>query len=299
MVDLENLAVRPEPFFKQAQASSYDRDSHHGGDAWFANRDVGQYVRTETTASGRREHVLADLKGPGTVTRFWSANPDRTNTTRFYFDGESEPRLALPLADLFKGLATPFGPDYSYVSGTGGNLYFPLPYAVSLRITVEEPPDSPIRLYYEIGHRTYDEGTHVETFDPATATAWEKTAAIVAAKLAHPGSAARLDAGAGRSARVSDWVASRLTVVPGETASIPDPRREVRLRMIRPRPRHPRESRLERSGARPQRLPPPRPRGPSSTASSSIESPLGDFFGSGPGVNPYENLFFTVDGTGR
>ncbi len=108
MVDLENLAVRPEPFFKQAQASSYDRDSHNRGEAWFANRDVGQYVRTETTANGRREHVLADLKGPGTVTRFWSANPDRTNTTRFYFDGEAEPRLALPLADLFKGLATPF-----------------------------------------------------------------------------------------------------------------------------------------------------------------------------------------------
>jgi hypothetical protein len=156
MVDLGNLAVRPEPFFKQAQSSSYDRDSHKGGEAWFANRDVGHYIRTETTAGGRREHVLADLKGPGTITRFWSANPARTNTTRFYFDGEAEPRLVLPLADLFKGLATPFEPDFSYVSGTGGNLYFPLPYAASLRITVEETPDSPLRLYYEIGYRTYD-----------------------------------------------------------------------------------------------------------------------------------------------
>ena len=31
----------------------------------------------------------------------------------------------------------------------------------------------------------------------------------------------------------------------------------------------------------------------------SIETPLGDFFGSAPGVNPYENLLFTVDETGR
>ncbi|MCK7490869.1 MAG: hypothetical protein MZW92_03060 [Comamonadaceae bacterium] len=54
MVDLENLAMRPDPFFKQAQASSYDRDSHKGGESWFANRDVGQYVRTETTADGRK-----------------------------------------------------------------------------------------------------------------------------------------------------------------------------------------------------------------------------------------------------
>ena len=97
------------------------------------------------TAAGRTEHVLADLKGPGAITRFWSANPDRTNVTRFYFDGEAEPRLALPLADLFKGLGEPFGPDFSYISGTGGNLYFPLPYAASLKITVEET-DRPLRL---------------------------------------------------------------------------------------------------------------------------------------------------------
>jgi len=31
----------------------------------------------------------------------------------------------------------------------------------------------------------------------------------------------------------------------------------------------------------------------------SILTPLGDFFGSGPGVNPYENLFFTVNDNGR
>jgi hypothetical protein len=31
---------------------------------------------------------------------------------------------------------------------------------------------------------------------------------------------------------------------------------------------------------------------------SSVEVPLGDFFGSGPGVNPYENLLFTVAGDG-
>ena len=50
--------------------------SHEGrdSDAWFANYDVGQYVRTETN-DGRKEHVLADLKGPGTISRFWSANP--------------------------------------------------------------------------------------------------------------------------------------------------------------------------------------------------------------------------------
>ena len=61
MVDFENLAQRPEPFFKQATASSYSRESHKGGDAWFHNLDRGHYVRTEAN-DGRKEHVLADLK---------------------------------------------------------------------------------------------------------------------------------------------------------------------------------------------------------------------------------------------
>ena len=31
----------------------------------------------------------------------------------------------------------------------------------------------------------------------------------------------------------------------------------------------------------------------------SVLTPLGDFFGSAPGVNPYENLFFTVEENGK
>ncbi|HOW86242.1 MAG TPA: DUF2961 domain-containing protein [Candidatus Aminicenantes bacterium] len=295
MVDLEGLAARPAPFFKQAQASSYDRESHRGGDSWFANRDAGQYVRTETTGEGRREHVLADLAGPGAVSRFWSANPGRTNVVRFYFDGEAEPRLALPLADLFKGLAAPFGPDFSYVSGTGGNLYFPLPYARSLKITAEET-DTPLRLYYEIGYRTYDPGARVATFDPRDAAVWEKTAALVAARLARPEAARPASGGRGAA---SGWLAATLVVEPGATAALPriEGQKAVYEWSVRV---------LGAGQGREEGDP-----GRASDAyrslvlevlfdgERSIETPLGDFFGSGPGVNPYESLFFTVDVTGR
>jgi hypothetical protein len=164
MTDLESLARRPEPFYTHATSSSYSRESHKGGAAWFDNKDVGQYVRTETH-DGRTEHVLADIAGPGAITRFWSANPTLTNTIRFYFDGETAPRLECPLAELFSGSAALFGPEFSYVSGTGGNLYFPLPYARSLVITIEQK-DRPVRLYYEIGHRTYEGGTRVDGDEP-------------------------------------------------------------------------------------------------------------------------------------
>jgi hypothetical protein len=137
MTDFNALAVRPHPYFKEAAATSYSRESHKGGEAWFDNKDVGQYVCTETN-DGRKEHVLADLKGPGTITRFWSANPTMANIVRFYFDGEPRPRLELPLKDMFGGGIPAFALEFSYVSGTGGNLYFPFPYAAALKITIEE-----------------------------------------------------------------------------------------------------------------------------------------------------------------
>ncbi len=98
MADLENLARDPWPPYKTASATSFSRASIAGGEAWFDNDDAGQFVRVERNA-GRQEFVLADLRGPGAVTRFWSANPDWTNTIRFYFDGEVQPRMALPLKD--------------------------------------------------------------------------------------------------------------------------------------------------------------------------------------------------------
>jgi hypothetical protein len=289
MVDLDNLARSPEPFFKQAQASSYSRKSHEGGEAWFDNLDRGQYVRVESK-DGRKENVLADLKGPGTVTRFWSANPRTTNLARFYFDGEPAPRLELPLADLFRGLGNPFGPDFSYVSGTGGNLYYPLPYAASLKITVEEA-DKPLNLYYEIGFRTFDAGARVETFDPVAADRWEALQARIGRALARPEPAA--------APKNADWINSRVVVPPGETMTVASVDGEKAV--------YEWSARVLETNERGPWTDPKRSHNAlrflvlkiDFDGEKSVETPLGDFFGSGPGLNPYQNLYFTVDGTGR
>ena len=289
MVDFEILALRPQPFFKEATASSYSRESHKGGEAWFDNMDVGQYVRTESI-DGRKEHVLAELKGPGTMTRFWSANPTMKNIVRFYFDGESRPRLELPFEDLFKGERPPFGPAFSYLSGTGGNLYFPLPYATSLKITIEEK-EKRVRLYYEIGHRSYEPGTPVETFDPRNSASLDSTVAEIGQKLLNPKPAPAPDR--------SQWLAQRLTIRPGKTESFPEVTGEKAIYEWSAQVRETRES-----------LKWDDPRRPHNAwrflileirfdGEQSVRVPLGDFFGSGPGVNRYENLFFTVDESGK
>jgi len=288
MVDFETLAARPRPFFLEATASSYSRESRKGGEAWFDNRDVGQYVRTETH-DGRTEQVLADLTGPGAVTRFWSANPARTNTVRFYFDGEIAPRLELPLAGLFNGETAPFGPEFSYVSGTGGNLYYPLPYASSLKITIEES-QKPVRLYYEIGYRTYEKGARVVAFDPARAGTWAAAQAEVAAALLHPGPAPA-PKGAERTTR-------RLTIPPGETRGLPAVEGQKAVFEWSARVLDTRESRRWDDPMRAHNAYRFLLLDVSFDGRRSILVPLGDFFGSGPGVKAYENLFFTVHESG-
>jgi hypothetical protein len=288
MADFEALARRPLPYFKEETSSSYSRESHQGGQAWFDNKDVGQYVRTETNA-GRKEHVLADLRGPGTITRFWSANPDLANLVRFYFDGEARPRLELPLSAFFTGLTSPWGPDFSYISGTGGNLYYPIPFGTSLKITIEEK-EKPVRLYYEIGHRAYPEGTPVGTYDPSRAADWAGTQAETALALRHPRPAV---------APAAKALSARLTLGPGRTEEFPRLSGEQAVSEWSARIPDTRESRDWADPRRPHNAWRNILLEIDFDGERSVYVPLGDFFGSAPGVNPYENLFFTVaaDGT--
>lgn len=163
--DLGRLGRLAEPWYTTAQASSYDRASvAPGSDSWFGNDDAGQFVRTEVFG-GRTEHVMADLRGPGAVVRFWSANP--TGVLRFRFDGEREPRWTVPMAELLTGRHPRLGSPFAYISAQGANLYFPIPYEKSLLITVDESGGGFPKVYYQINHRTYTSGTAVRSFDPS------------------------------------------------------------------------------------------------------------------------------------
>ena len=289
MIDFENLSRIPQPFFKQAAATSYSRESHKGGTDWFHNMDRGGYIRTETV-NGRKEHVLLDGQGPGAVTRFWTANPTISNMIRFYFDEEETPRIAVPFKQLFNGKTEPFGPEFSYISGTGGNLYYPLTYSVSLKITIEEE-EKPLSLYYEIGYRTYPKGTSVKSFKPAEAQNWKEIQARVAQALSNPKAAP--------SPKGSERIQQEAVIPPGEIFALPAISQEravyewsvqvsdlnERLDWEDPHRAHNAYRflilEIEFDGE------------------ESIRVPLGDFFGSAPGINPYENLFFTVEPNGR
>jgi hypothetical protein len=189
MVDFENLTRRPAPYYTTAQASSYDRRSttteNQTTEGWFANGDWGKYIRTEQR-DGRREYVMADLTGPGAVVRIWSANP--FGTIRFYFDGESTPRLEAKTRDLLTGKHSFMKPPFGYPALRGCDLYFPIPYSRSLKVTVDDTDENGAeRMYYHVGYRTYESGTDVRSFDASSVDA--PTLANVAKALNDPSSA--------------------------------------------------------------------------------------------------------------
>lgn len=106
------------------QLSSYDRTG--GNDDGFS----GKYSFVRKEAGGL---VLADLKGPGVVNRIWTPTPT-TDTVKFFFDGESKPRIAVPFIDLFTGKTFPFLAPLSGYQIGGYYCYLPIPYERSLKI---------------------------------------------------------------------------------------------------------------------------------------------------------------------
>lgn len=161
---LHNLNAAPSPAFTAAQASSYDRASTKpGDDTWFANGDWGKYLRQEG-----KEFVMADLQGPGAISRIWSANPK--GTLRIYFDGEKEARIAVKMADWVKDLRAAladrpdFAEEFAFWADRGWNVYLPMPYANSCKVTMEPDAGDNPNMYYQVGYRTYAPSTPVQSF---------------------------------------------------------------------------------------------------------------------------------------
>ncbi len=139
------------------QDSSYDPSGGNG--------DSGHFVRQ----SGRVA-VLSDIKGPGCIYRFWTANA--AGNLRIYFDGEDTPRISCPLQDLFGGKVAPFiAPLVGHRSG-GWYSFFPMPFQKGCRIEVTDAGN----LYYQVEYQRFPDTTPIRTF--ATTLSSEEQAAL-------------------------------------------------------------------------------------------------------------------------
>ena len=131
--------------------SSYDRTG--GNDDGFSGRY--SFIRKEDEGL-----VIADLEGPGMITRIHTPSPTE-DIIEFYFDGESTPRIRRKISELFDGTHAPFlSPLVGF--GVGGNYsYVPLTYRRSCKVLVKAER---VR-FYQINYARYPEGAGISTYE--------------------------------------------------------------------------------------------------------------------------------------
>ncbi len=177
------VALKPTNTFTARQFSSYDRRSvsraNGGDDGWFANGDQGQFLRSEVR-DGKTEWVMADVDGPGVVTRIWSADPK--GVMRVYIDGADAPAIEDEMKTLLGGSHRLAPAPLAGARSMGWNWHVPIPYAKHLKVTVSEKT-----LYYHVNVRTYAAGTAIRSYSAAEVAAAAPALTAAARILANPG----------------------------------------------------------------------------------------------------------------
>lgn len=287
MIDREVVARLPDPPYISHEASSYDRRKLSPGDpAWFSNDDYSQFIRKEDH-NGRTEFVMMDADGPGVMTRFWMGAPRPQDgvpgTLRIYLDGSDTPAVEDKADRLLSGSGL-IGPPLSAITSIGRNLYFPIPFASHCKITCDMPnfwqtKDEKDRAWYVIEYRTYPKQIHVESF---TQESFRKLAPV----LAHVQQV--LDRREPPSQNLTSVEAQRKDLSPGasfaQTIKGPGAVRSLLIRL---------EADDIAQALRSTVL------SISFDGESTVWCPVGDFFGSGVGLNAYRGWWRTVDATGQ
>lgn len=164
MVDRSASCRFPDPPYDSLQASSYNRESvKRDTPGWFADSDGTGFIREELH-DGRQEWVIMEHDGPGCITRIWTPffyydlSEHVGPNVRVYMDGAAVPVIDESLI----GLVTRKGsvqPPFAQTTARAGDLYLPLPFARSCKVTTTGKP-----FYYIINYRGYPSGTRIESF---------------------------------------------------------------------------------------------------------------------------------------
>lgn len=298
MTDLVRLGDFPDPPFETVQFSSYDRRSEAPNTpGWYANSDgFGSEpipgflaVLRAPDADGVGEYLMADVKGPGAIVRGWTAAI--SGDLRVFLDGNDEPVYAGPanvfLLDRFAHFAGRAGLS---TEGAGDAFrqedadYFPIPFAKGCRI--EWKGNLRDIHFYHLQVRNYPAGTGIRTFQPADLKTYAKEIGRAISLLQDPSRLAE------EIIKVKERIPVSLSARPAERAEAvkseigPAAVRQLALKLEADDLR----SALRQTVLRITFDGAPLPQ---------VESPVGDFFGAAPGVNPYETLPMTVkpDGT--
>jgi hypothetical protein len=296
MIDMKGLTYFPDPPFRTVQFSSFDRRSNlPGGPGWFANSDgFGgepipnfQEVLQQPEEDGIGEYLMADVQGPGAIVRLWTAAI--AGEVSLYLDDQQVPLYEGPAQGFFQKTYNGFAEVENLDSGLLEKTvyqrdasYTPIAFAKRMRLIWRG--DLKEIHFYQMGVRLYQADTPIQTFSPNDLAAYKDTINGVMTVLADPDNLLK---------PLSDE-----TPVPFEAVLEPQEEKEV-FSLEGPKAIERLEIRIQAENidkALRQTLLhivcDDHPWG-------QVQSPVGDFFGAAPGINPYQSLPFTVraDGT--
>ena len=108
--------------------------------------------------------TIMDVDGPGTIEHIWMASSPkftgngRATVLRFYWDGEKNPSVEVPLTDFFAIGNDRFAPVNSLavidVPTASMNCYWPMPFRKHVKITATNDADKELPLFtYQIDYR--------------------------------------------------------------------------------------------------------------------------------------------------
>jgi len=275
LTDLEHLATLPPPGEKCRQWSSYDRRSKYDQASgkylgWFANGDGNGIIRKEGEIQ-----VFAEMQGPGVIWRIWSALANQGHV-KIYLDGAEAPAVDLPFIGYFNRENEPFThPALVHMTARGQNCYVPIPYQKSCKIVGQGDWGR----YFHFTYTTYPKGTTLPTFkrklSAAESKALDKAANILAERGFDP---------AGKRRR-QETVCETVKVTPASivgVAKLKGPRAITALKVNMDLPQSPDDYDILRELVLQIRW--------DNEQEPSVCVPLGDFFGTAPGVNKYKSL---------
>jgi hypothetical protein len=121
----------------------------------------------ETIPVGR-SHVLADIKGAGTIDRMWMTIEDRSPEALrglrldMFWDGAGRPAVSVPLGDFFlHGAGEMVAMDTALLSSPEGRSFvstIPMPFRTGARIVVINESGKPVNLiFFDVNYRAVRE----------------------------------------------------------------------------------------------------------------------------------------------
>jgi hypothetical protein len=283
---LYNLAHLAEPPMKGEKSGSWA--SSFGGVArydatsgtyqnWGGGNDAEGFLRKEGESG-----IVAEVKGPGVIWRVWSAYP-RQGHIKYFIDGAEVPVLDMPFEEYFSGQKPPLNyPELTHVLSRGHNSYIPIAFQKSMKIVLEKDWGA----FYQFTYTLFPNGTSVPSFrgffDDTEKAALTKANEILSRR------------GEQRRAEVAGELLTRdILIPPGGTEQVVDFQGSRAITSIRMAPLDFGDT-AGRSDRRSQDIQILRQLviqiAWDNESRPSVWTPLGDFFGTAPGINRYHSL---------